>query len=146
MTDHVAHAEAEISASPEQVWEALTDPEAISTYFGTRVETDWEEGSPITWTGEYDGRPYQDKGEVLEVVAGRRLRVTHYSPLSGEDDAPESYHSIDYRLEDRGDATRVTLDQDGNDSAEQAEQFSGTWQTMLDNLKEYVEEGRGHKL
>ena len=142
MTDHVAHAETEVSASPQQVWEALTDPDAIAAYMlGSRVETDWEEGSAITWSGEYDGRPYQDKGEILEVVEDRRLRVTHYSPLSGEDDVPESYHTIDYRLEDRGATTVLTLDQDGNDSPEQAEQFSATWQLMLDQLKEYVEAG-----
>jgi len=140
MTDHVAHAETEISASPQQVWDAMTDPEAISRFmFGSKVETDWEEGSPITWSGEYDGRPFQDKGEILEVVENQRLRMTHFSPLSGEDDVPENHHTLDYRLEDQGASTRLTLDQDGNDSAEQAEQFAGNWQMMLDQLKKYVE-------
>ena len=143
MTDHVAHAETEISASPQQVWDAMTDPEAISRFmFGSKVETDWEEGSPITWSGEYDGRPFQDKGEILEVVENQRLRMTHFSPLSGEDDVPENHHTLDYRLEDQGASTRLTLDQDGNDSAEQAEQFSGNWQAMLDQVKQYVEAGR----
>jgi uncharacterized protein YndB with AHSA1/START domain len=140
MTDHVAHAETEISASPQQVWDAMTDPEAISRFmFGSKVETDWEEGSPITWSGEYDGRPFQDKGEILEVVENQRLRMTHFSPLSGKDDVPENHHTLDYRLEDQGASTRLTLDQDGNDSAEQAEQFAGNWQMMLDQLKKYVE-------
>jgi uncharacterized protein YndB with AHSA1/START domain len=147
MNDHVAHAEVQISASPQQVWDALTDPEAISRFmFGAKVDTDWEEGSAITWSGEYDGTPYQDKGEILEVAESTRLRMTHYSPLSGEDDVPENYHTLDYRLTDEGEATRLTLDQDGNDSAEQAEQFSANWQTMLDQVKEYVEEGRGHQV
>jgi uncharacterized protein YndB with AHSA1/START domain len=142
MADHVAHAETEISASPQQVWDALTDPDAISSFmFGAKVQTDWEEGSAITWSGEYDGNPYQDKGEILEVVEGRRLRMTHFSPLSGDEDVPESYHTLDYRLEGHGDTTRLTLDQDGNDSAEQAEQFAANWQTMLDQVKEYVEAG-----
>ena len=140
MTDHVAHAETEISASPQQVWDAMTDPEAISRFmFGSKVETDWEEGSPITWSGEYDGRPFQDKGEILEVVENQRLRMTQFSPLSGKDDVPENHHTLDYRLEDRGASTRLTLDQDGNDSAAQAEQFAGNWQMMLDQLKKYVE-------
>jgi len=140
MTDHVAHAETEISASPQQVWDAMTDPEAISRFmFGSKVETDWEEGSPITWSGEYDGRPFQDKGEILEVVENQRLRMTHFSPLSGKDDVPENHHTLDYRLEDQGASTRLTLDQDGNDSAAQAEQFAGNWQMMLDQLKKYVE-------
>ena len=65
---HIAHAETEISASPDQVWGALTDPEAISAFmFGSKVETDWQVGSPITWTGEYDGKPFTDKGEILQV-------------------------------------------------------------------------------
>ena len=114
MTDHVAHAETEISASPQQVWDAMTDPEAISRFmFGSQVETDWQVGSPITWTGQYDGRPFQDKNEILEVVENQRLRMTHFSPLSGEDDVPENHHTLDYRLEDRGASTRLTLDQDG---------------------------------
>jgi uncharacterized protein YndB with AHSA1/START domain len=147
MTDHVAHAETEISASPQQVWDALTDPDAIARFmFGAKVDTDWEEGSAITWSGEYDGKPYQDKGEILEVVECERLRLTHYSPLSGEDDVPESYHTLDYRLTGEGDSTRLTLDQDGNDSQEQADQFAENWQVMLDNVKEYVEEGRGAQL
>jgi uncharacterized protein YndB with AHSA1/START domain len=143
MTDHVAHAETEISASPQQVWDALTDPDAIEQFmFGAKVDTDWEEGSAITWSGEYDGKPYQDKGEILEVAESRRLRLTHYSPLTGDDDVPENYHTLDYRLAGEGDTTRLTLDQDGNDSEEQADQFAQNWQAMLDQVKQYVEAGR----
>jgi uncharacterized protein YndB with AHSA1/START domain len=146
MTDHrsghVAHAETEISASPAQVWAALTDHEAISTFmFGSQVETDWQVGSPITWTGEYDGKQFQDKGEIVEVDEPSRLRMTHYSPMTGQPDEPESYHQLDYRLESTGTGTRLTLDQDGNDSDDQAEQFAANWQTMLDRVKEYVEAG-----
>jgi uncharacterized protein YndB with AHSA1/START domain len=144
LTGHIAHAETEISASPAQVWAALTDPEAISAFmFGSKVETDWQVGSSITWAGEYDGRSYEDKGELLEVDEPSRLRMTHYSPMSGQPDEPESYHQLDYRLEPSEAGTRLTLDQDGNDSEEQAEQFTANWQTMLDQVKEYVEEGRG---
>ncbi len=103
MADHVAHAETEISASPDQVWDALTDPEAISRFmFGSQVDTDWQVGSPITWTGEYDGTSFTDKGEILQVDAPERLRLTHYSPMTGEPDEPESYHTLDYRLARHG--------------------------------------------
>jgi hypothetical protein len=74
-------------------------------------------------------------------VESERLRMTHYSPLTGEEDVPENYHTLDYRLTGEGETTRLTLDQDGNDSAEQAEQFAANWQTMLDQVKEYVEAG-----
>ena len=140
MTDHVAHAEVDIAAPAGEVWDALTDPTAIARFmFGAKVETDWEEGSPITWTGEYDGTPFQDKGEIVEVVPNERLRMTHFSPLTGEDDEPENYHTLVYALTATEDGTHLELTQDGNDSEEQAEQFSQNWQSMLDGLKQHVE-------
>ena len=52
---------------------------------------------------------------------------------------PENYHTLDYRLADDGDTTRLTLDQGGNDSEEQAEQFAQNWQMSLEQLKQHVE-------
>ena len=142
MTAQTVSAQVEISASPGQVWNALTDPELIHKYFfGTRVETTWEPGSPITWSGEYDGRSYQDKGEVLTYEEPRVLSVTHYSPMMGEPDEPENYHTLVYTLTPDGDGTRLELTQDGNESQEQADQFSQNWQGMLDGLKAQVENG-----
>ena len=139
MTGQTVSASVEISASPGQVWHALTDPDLISEYFfGTRVETTWEPGSPITWSGEYDGTSYQDKGEVIEVVPEQRLVVTHFSPMTGQDDVPENYHRLTYSLEREGDATRLTLEQD-NTPEESVEDFQSNWDTMLGNLKELVE-------
>ncbi|MDX6239970.1 MAG: hypothetical protein QOG10_4785, partial [Kribbellaceae bacterium] len=81
MADHVATAETDISASPAQVWSALTDPEQIKKFmFGTDVQTDWQQGSPIVWKGVYEGKEYEDKGEILEIEQERRLKVTHFSP------------------------------------------------------------------
>jgi uncharacterized protein YndB with AHSA1/START domain len=139
---HVATAETEIQAPPERVWNALTDPEQIEQYmFGSRVETDWEPGSPIVWKGEYEGKTYEDKGEILEVEPGRRLKLTHFSPLGGEEDVPENYHTLVYELEGKADATRVSLTQDNNASAEAAEHSSANWQQMLTGLKQVVERG-----
>jgi uncharacterized protein YndB with AHSA1/START domain len=140
VTDHIAKAEVHIAADPQRVWEVLTDPDEIRKFmFGAKVDTDWEEGSTITWSGEYEGKPYQDKGEILEVVENERLRMTHFSPLSGEDDVPENYHTLDYQLTADGAGTTLVLEQDGNDSEEQAEQFSQNWQAMLDQVKECAE-------
>jgi len=140
MADHVATATAEIAASPERVWAALTDPEQIAVYMqGSRVTTTWVVGSPITWDGEYDGRAYQDKGEVLIVDEPHVLSMTHYSPMMGQPDEPESYHTLVYTLTPSDAGTRLELTQDGNESEEQAEQFSRNWQQMLDGLKAHVE-------
>jgi uncharacterized protein YndB with AHSA1/START domain len=141
MSGHVATARTEVGAPPGRVWQALTDPELIEQYMmGSRVETDWQVGSPITWSGEFDGKPYQDKGEVVTVEPPRVLAVTHYSPLMGAEDKPESYHLVRYELTPSDeDGTAISLTQDGCDSPEQAEQFSQNWQGMLDGLKSVVE-------
>ncbi len=142
MAGQVATAETEISASPAQVWTALTDPEQIRKYmFGSEVETDWQQGSPILWRGEYEGKPYEDKGEIVEIESERRLRVTHFSPLSGQEDAPDNYHTLTYELESHGDTTHLSLSQDNNADEEEAERARGTWEMMLASLKEVVERG-----
>ena len=140
MADHVATAAIEISASRRQVWAALTEPEQIKKYmFGSQVVTDWEQGSPIVWRGEYEGKRYEDRGEILEIEPERRLKVTHFSPLSGREDVPANYHTLAYELEQRGDRTRVSLSQDNNASEEEAEHSKGNWEKMLTGLKEVVE-------
>lgn len=142
MADHVARARVEIDADPEVVWGALTDPDQIARWMvGTDVTTTWQVGSPITWRGEMNGTAYEDKGEVLSYDEPTRLSMTHFSPLMGAEDVPESYHTVTYDLTPEGGGTTVELSQDGNDSAAQAEQFSATWQGMLDALRTTVESG-----
>jgi uncharacterized protein YndB with AHSA1/START domain len=142
MADHIAVAETEIGASPEDVWAALTDPQQIEKYmFGSRVETDWERGSQITWKGEYEGKPFEDHGKILEVERPRRLKVTHFSPTSGKEDRPENYHTILYELDQDGGTTTVRLSQDNNASAEEADHSQSNWAKMLSGLKEVVERG-----
>jgi uncharacterized protein YndB with AHSA1/START domain len=122
------------------VWDALTDPDLIEKYmFGSRVETDWKVGSPITWNGEYDGKAYEDKGEVVAVEPGRLLEVTHFSPLGGREDRPENYHRLVYELEERNGVTHVSLSQDNNPTEEAAEHSRGNWEKMLAGLKRVVE-------
>lgn len=140
MPDFVATAETDIDAPPANVWTALTDPEQIKKYmFGSKVETDWQVGSRIVWKGEYEGKAYEDKGEIVEVVTNKRLKVTHFSPLGGQPDVPENYHNLTYELDERAGKTHLSLSQDGNASAEEAGHSQKMWLQMLDGLKDVVE-------
>jgi uncharacterized protein YndB with AHSA1/START domain len=140
MGDHIATAETEIDAPPAKVWVALTDPEQIKQYmFGSQVETDWKQGSPIVWKGEYEGKKYEDKGEIVEIEPERRLKMTHFSPLSGQEDRPENYHSLVYELEESRGGTHVSLSQDNNPDEEAAEHSRANWEKMLAGLKQVVE-------
>jgi uncharacterized protein YndB with AHSA1/START domain len=140
VTGYVAKAETEIEAPAARVWRALTDPDEIEQYmFGSRVETDWKPGSPIVWRGTYEGKAYEDKGEVVTVEPEHRLEVTHFSPLSGQDDVPANYHTLVYELEQCDGTTRVALSQDNNSSEEAAEHSKANWEKMLAGLKEIAE-------
>jgi uncharacterized protein YndB with AHSA1/START domain len=140
MPGRVATAEIDIDATPQDVWNALTDPEQIEKYmFGSRVETDWMKGRPITWKGEYEGRAYEDKGEIVEFAPERRLAFTHFSPMSGTEDVPSNYHTLVYELERHGAQTHLSLSQDNNKTDEDAEHSRANWEKMLGELKRVVE-------
>jgi uncharacterized protein YndB with AHSA1/START domain len=138
----VAQTSVVIEAPAADVWEALTNPELVTRYLhGTTVATDWQVGSPITWTGEWKGQAYQDKGTVLEVEPQRRLTTTHWSPMGGSEDKPENYHTVTYELTENGDRkTTLTLKQDNNPSQADADAMAkNNWLPVLQKLKEVVE-------
>ena len=140
MSNDLATAETDIAAAPERVWDVLTDPEQLKElWFGAEVKTDWQQGSPITWTGEMEGKPYQDKGEILEVDPGRLLKLTHYSPLTGQPDIPENYHTLIYTLDGSGTATHLKLTQDNNASEEEAKHSQEMWEMLVAKVKDAAE-------
>jgi len=84
MNEITAEATVDIDASPSEVWRSLTDPARLKQYYlGAEVETDWQVGSPITFKGAWDGKHYEDKGEILAFEPERKLAYSHLSPMSG---------------------------------------------------------------
>jgi uncharacterized protein YndB with AHSA1/START domain len=137
----MAKASVTINASSAKVWDALVSPEAIKQYmFGTNVVSDWREGSPIIWQGEWQGRAYEDKGVILQFKPGRTLQYSHFSPLSGLPDKPESYHTVTIELSGEGDQTRVSLAQDNNLTEQAREHSEKNWGIMLTALKKFLEQ------
>ncbi|CAN5343311.1 SRPBCC family protein [soil metagenome] len=136
----IATATVRVAASPEDVWQALTDPVLIERYFfGTTAESDWHPGSPITWSGEYDGKEYLDHGTILEAVPRERLVHTHFSPLTGREDVPENYHTLTWSLTPEAEGTILTLTQDNNHSYDEVEHSEKNWHEVLEGLKSVVE-------
>jgi uncharacterized protein YndB with AHSA1/START domain len=138
--DYVATASTTVNAPAGKVWEALTDRASIKEYmFGTDMVSDFKKGSPITWKGEWEGRAYEDKGEVLDSETNRLLRYTHFSPLTGQPDLPENYHTVTIELTPNGSQTEVSLSQDNNPTEEERDHSQKNWEMMLGGLKKFVE-------
>ena len=107
--------------------------------FGTNVVSQWREGSPIVWKGEWQGKAYEDKGKILKVKPGQFLQYSHFSPLGGVPDRPENYHTVSVELSGSGAQTEILLTQDHNANEEERRHSQENWQGMLAVLKEFVE-------
>ena len=136
----IARATTTINAPASKVWDALTKPELIKQYlFGTEVTTDWQVGSPIRYKGEWQGKPYEDKGEIVQIEPRKLLVSTFWSSLGGLPDTPENYNTVRYELSPEGDGTRLTVTQDNNSSEEAASHSEQNWQKVLDGIKKLLE-------
>ena len=136
----IAKASISINAPTGKVWDALTNPALIKQYmFGTTVISDWKEGRPIVWKGEWQGRTYADRGVILKLKPERLIRYSHFSPLSGKPDLPENYHTVTVELVSDGASTTVLLSQDNNETEEEREHSEQNWKMMLDALKKLLE-------
>jgi len=137
---YTAKATTTIDAPVSKVWQALINPEIIKQYlFNTDVISDWKVGSPITYKGEWEGKPFEDKGEILAIEPEKLLQSTHWSPLSGVPDSPENYHTVTYTLSDGKDGTEVTITQDNNASEEEKSHSEKNWETVLNGMKKLLE-------
>lgn len=137
----VAEKSITIDAPVDAVWKALTNPEKVKEYMhGTTIATDWKVGSPITWSGEWKGASYQDKGVVLAFEPEKSLSTTYWSSMSGTEDKPENYYTVTYTLDGDGTSTNLTLQQDGNESQEAADTMAeNNWGPVLEALKKVAE-------
>ena len=70
-----------INADPAAIWAVITDPGQLGqAFFGAKVDTDWRVGSPITYRGEWEGKSFEDKGEIVKFEAEQALAVHPLQP------------------------------------------------------------------
>ncbi|MFN8344669.1 MAG: SRPBCC family protein [Spirosomataceae bacterium] len=129
-----------IDVPVSEVWDALTNPAVVKEYFfGTALVTDWKEGSPIRFTGVWDGVPYEDKGTVLTFEPERYLSYNYWSSFSGTDDIPENYATIEYITEAVESGTRLTVTQNRLKDEAARTHSESNWQLLLGEMKKLLE-------
>lgn len=140
MENLIQKTKVEFKAAIAEVWEGLTDPAIVKQYFfGTNLKSDWQIGSPITFSGEWDGKTYVDKGTILEINAPQLLKYSYWSSMSGTDDKPENYNNITYELIEIAGITTLVITQEGVKNKEAAEHSEQMWTSVFDGLKKILE-------
>jgi uncharacterized protein YndB with AHSA1/START domain/DNA-binding transcriptional ArsR family regulator len=128
-----------IAATPERVWQALTDADLTAAYWGHRNESDWQPGS--TWQHvRTDGSGTADVvGTVVESVPPERLVLTF--PGSDEQRAGTP-STVTFTIDRDQDVVRLTVQHRDLPTAADAEAVATGWPAVLANLKSLLETGR----
>jgi uncharacterized protein YndB with AHSA1/START domain/DNA-binding transcriptional ArsR family regulator len=142
-----------INTTPEQLWQALTDPAFTRRYWGVAFETDWRPGSTMVW--EENGHRTVDPGQVvLEAEPHRRLSYTWHTPTpewaaaAGIDDevlatlAAENRSRVTFEIEPFGETVKLTVVHDDFPTGSTMRAMVGTgWPHLLSDLKTLLETG-----
>jgi uncharacterized protein YndB with AHSA1/START domain len=87
----------------------------------------------------WEGKAYEDKGEILQIEPEKLLVSTFWSALSSLPDLPENYNTVRYELTPADSGTKLTVTQDNNATQDDATHAEGNWNMVLDGLKKLLE-------
>jgi uncharacterized protein YndB with AHSA1/START domain len=127
-----------IKATPERIWEAITDPAQRAKYsFGVETHSDWTTGS--SYRGGVPGVFEMVEGENL-VVEPPRLLVQSFNALWSDDVKAQGTTRVTWEIEPVGDSCRLTVVHDQLPDSANAELYGG-WPMILSGLKTLLETG-----
>ena len=142
--------ELEIAASPDEVWQAITEAAALVNWCPLDAEAEPGEGGHITYGW---GDALRNACRIHVWQPGRHLRtgwLEHPGQTSPEPGVGEAEPiAVDWLLEGTGGGTRLRLVHSGfGPGARWDDEFDGTrrgWEFELYSLKHYLEHHRGKR-
>ncbi len=130
----------ELNTSPTKIWEALIKPELAKEYFfGAEITTDWKEGSPIIFKGEFNGNKYEEKGILLNFKPNSQLQYTHWSHFDGLPDQPENYRTWTFDIAEKNETTLLTISENNIPTEKQKKRSDEFWKETLIKIKRLTE-------
>jgi len=118
----------------------LTNPDLIKQWlFGTNAISDWKVGSPIFFTGTWQGTEYKDKGTILQFETEKIFQYNYWSGFSGLPDNIENYSIITFEILPTSNGTQLTLTHSNFPAEIGYEHSDKNWDTTLDLLKSIIE-------
>ncbi len=130
----------DLPASPQKVWNALTDPNVTKRYFfGCEVNCDWKIGSPLSYSTEFEGkRMVHVKGTVLAYQPYHYLVLTSIAPAFEGD--PKKETKVTYTLTPHENFTKLSIVHGDFHDQKEFEQNNNSWDLVLNGLKAIVSE------
>ena len=125
-----------INATLQKVWDTLTRPELVKLWqYGSDLQTTWKVGSEIKFITEWEGKIFEQRGNVLEFTPMSKLRYSLFAPRPGIKDKPENYFEMIYSLIASNGQTRLKIIQEDNRPNAVQEEEQGEENPVLKMLK-----------
>lgn len=140
-----------INATPERVWQAITEPAFARNYLGFALESDWQVGSTYSWNQNGIRIEHPDQ-VILEARPPRRLSFTFHTfvpeltaistltPEFIEQASVERRSKVTFDIETVGEQVKLTVLHDDFDADSVVlPRISEGWPMIMSNLKTGVE-------
>ena len=132
-----------IETGPDIVWEMLTKPEYMKQWMGENemdieIETNWRVGQPIIIRGFHHAK-FENRGTVLVYQPNQFLKYNHLSSISRLPDITENYTSIEFRLNQTGGHTSLTITLENFPTESIKQHLDFYWKTTLNIIKNQAE-------
>ncbi len=131
----------DIKASPETVWQVLTNPEyniewAKAFFEGTTVSSTWQKGDAVTWY--IPGGSVAAKGMVLDSQPGALIKVGFYDDNNDAPPTPPGEYQEVYELQPNQDGCTLSI-ASGPLAKKYLKQHAPMWEKAMEYIKSLSE-------
>lgn len=142
-----------VKTTPQRMWQALTDPEFTRRYWGVALETDWQEGSTITWhEGDFtssgpgqvvlEARPYRRLAYTWHTMTAEKARQAGLDEEDVRRAVAEPRSKVSFDIEPLDGQVRLTVIHDGfGPGSVILQSIRHGWPALLSSLKTLLETG-----
>ncbi|MBO0802351.1 MAG: metalloregulator ArsR/SmtB family transcription factor [Nocardiopsaceae bacterium] len=142
-----------IKTTPQRLWQALTDPVFTRRYWGVALETDWQEGSTITWhEGEFtssdseqvvlEARPYRRLAYAWHTMTAEKAREAGLDEQDVRKAVAEPRSKVSFDIEPLDGQVKLTVIHGGFEPGSVILRTCRVgWPALLSSLKTLLETG-----
>lgn len=136
-----------LRAPRSRVWRALTDQQEFGAWFGVNLEAPFAEGATVRGKITHPGYEHVTLEVVVERIEPERYFAYRWVPYAVDPDVDYSREPktlVEFRLEETGEGTILTIVESGFDrvpTARRAEAFrmnDGGWTEQARNIERHV--------